>query len=65
MTVTERQRKHQAAKRERGLVPLTIWTPAAAAADFKRASELIQSDPDLRIGRMVSEKTGRVRGLNS
>jgi hypothetical protein len=52
MTAAERQRTHQTAKRERGLVPVTA--PAAAAPEFKRAAELIVVDPDLRIGRMVS-----------
>jgi hypothetical protein len=63
-TATERARAFKAAQRERGLVQVNVWLPRRAAAEFKRAAELVATDPDLRIGRMGSESTGRVRGLS-
>jgi len=63
MTTAERQAKHTAAKRGRGLVPVLVWVPRPAAAEFKRPAELIAANPALRIGRMVSEKTGHIHGL--
>lgn len=63
MTNTERQAKCAAAKRARGLVPVLVWVPRPAVAEFKRAAELIAEQSSLRIGRMVDENTGRIRGL--
>jgi hypothetical protein len=52
------------AQKARGLVQVNVWLPAAAAQEFKQAAEVIAASPDeLRIGRLVNARTGRVMGL--
>jgi hypothetical protein len=65
MTDAERQRKHAVRKRERGLVPVTVWLPATegVAVEFKRAAQIVVERPGWRLGRVVDDK-GRVRGLD-
>lgn len=64
MTSTERSRTFKASQEAKGLVQCNVWIPRQAVAEFKLAAAKIALNPDLRLGRMVNEKTGRIEGLN-
>jgi hypothetical protein len=64
MTTAERSQKFKAGQRAKGLVQVNVWLPAAAAAEFRQAAEAIAANPgELRIGRLVNVRTGRVERL--
>jgi hypothetical protein len=58
-----RQQKHNAARRERGLVPVTVWVPSSAAPEL--AAEAVCADHALRIGRLVNVQTGRMASIEA
>jgi hypothetical protein len=61
----ERQAAHKARKRAAGLVQVNVWLPEAAAADMRRAAEIIRQYPRLTIGRLLDPATGRLVGLRN
>ena len=63
MSGAERARAHKARMVEQGLTQINVWVPMAAAPEIMRAAELLRDNPDLRIARLVSTKTGKLRGL--
>ena len=63
LTSTERAARLRERRAAQGLVPCTIWLPAAATAEFNQAAELIRAHPELRLARLMSTKTGRMCGL--
>lgn len=65
MTSAERQRRYKSRMAGEGHVQLNIWVPAHAVADFQRAAELVRENPDLTVARLVSARTGKLRGLRS
>lgn len=63
MTSAERQRLFKKRQIEAGFVQCNVWLPAHAAPDMKLAAELICADRDLTFGRLISMRTGKLRGL--
>jgi hypothetical protein len=59
----ERQAKWRAERAAEGMTTVTLLVPTRTAPEFKRAAELAAADHDLTVGRMVSARTGRLRGL--
>jgi hypothetical protein len=59
----ERARKFKAAKMAAGLVQCNVWVPRGCEAEIKRAAEMMGANPSLRVGRLVDQNTGRMKGL--
>jgi hypothetical protein len=63
MSPAERARRHKAKLIESGLVQVNLWVPAGCVAELQRAAELMRENPELRIARLASQKTGKLCGL--
>jgi hypothetical protein len=63
MTSAERARILKAKRAEQGLVQCNVWVPLSAVPTIQAAAELIRSNPQLAVARLVDRSTGRLTGL--
>lgn len=59
-TSAERQKRWRERMGKTGMVQLNLWLPARVYADFVQAAELCRSNPDLGLGPMRNEATGKL-----
>lgn len=65
MTSAQRQAKFRERRATNGLVPLTVFLPVEAVAEFKLLAEQLRMSPDCRPVSISLQdgKTGRMKGV--
>lgn len=63
MTSAQRQRQFKARQEELGLVQCNVWVPAHTFADVQTLAQLLRDNPDLTVGPLRNQRTGKLRAL--
>lgn len=60
-----RQAAYRSRMRDRGLVAVTVWVPAASAAEVQQLADRLAADSDLTVGPLRRLSTGRLEKIES